>query len=93
MSDSNNLSYAEIAAQPVADKQRLKLLIRAFPGFFIQVESAVCDGMRRRSVDYKGGSWNFVRPSNGGAFMWPQMQGPVAISVGAYSPIFGCMKP
>ena len=70
-----------VVARRVDDAQRIHTLPRHFGNRLLTFEGAVYDFMRRFSLDYRGGFWDFIELSNGGFYMAPQHEGTFRFSV------------
>ena len=73
---------ARITASIVPAEQRMDFLPKHFGArAMMKVEMSVYDWMGNLCPSYRGGYWNYVELSNGGAFMYPSGVESFAISV------------
>ncbi len=81
--DSNMETINEntITASRVADAARLLFLPTYFGRDMMKVETAIFRHMSELCESYHGGFWHFYELSNGGAFMAPASDAPLAIGV------------
>lgn len=61
-----------IVSKPVYGKNRLAFLPKYFGDSFLKAESQIFNMLKKLTLEYFGGYWNFFELSNGGFYMAPE---------------------
>ncbi|HFQ7030076.1 TPA: antirestriction protein [Yersinia enterocolitica] len=61
-----------LTARIVPQRGRMNFLVTLFGNWFLRGEALVFNLARHHCQEYNGGSWHYVRLSNGGGYMYPE---------------------